>query len=492
MEELYPSPAGYKLSLSAVHSLAEELDDWQKKLPSHLRLDFAQDKPSTSTTGSRSPLLVCVSPTFCPPKSEYVLTLWQSVIYYFIRTLIRRPAVCFAQSGTSSPSILSLVDSAKHIIQLLKLLEERRMSLSISVSKRELVFISGLGLLWQNMDLNPDSKLVKEGQKLLSSAFTLLECEAAETAANFAALVNTVTGLEEGARRSSGEGDRSSQAAGQQSKSKSPEKLRVRVPNSQDADVSQDLRRASHSTAMAASASDLPSTVQSHTSLSASSDQSFHTSAIPLTATDPYPPSDHPKLDFLQLGNCKSEWENILSDIESGHSNIYNGIYGGSECGEPPAAFAALNSAAPHYVHPSQPHHQQQGRQQQQLPPRHYHQQHAVSSNLPPVPTASSVGDTDDWSSEDWPDIGLRSTPTMLNGMVAYSDDDLSQGGVDSIPYNPHHVHHTHHTHHHQSSQNDPDHVGALMIPQTLDSLDGTADFSSSSPDGSWVPQCVI
>ena len=63
LEELYPSPAGYKISLSAVHSLAEELDDWQKKLPDHLRLEFAQDKPSTNITGSRSPLLVCTSAT---------------------------------------------------------------------------------------------------------------------------------------------------------------------------------------------------------------------------------------------------------------------------------------------------------------------------------------------------------------------------------------------------------------------------------------------
>lgn len=63
LEELYPSPAGYEISLPTMHALAEELDDWLKKLPSHLRLEFIQDKPSAIVTGSRSPLLVCLLPT---------------------------------------------------------------------------------------------------------------------------------------------------------------------------------------------------------------------------------------------------------------------------------------------------------------------------------------------------------------------------------------------------------------------------------------------
>ena len=58
LERLYPSSTGYEISLSTIHSLAEELEDWLKKLPSHLRLEFAQDKPSANTTSSRSPLLV--------------------------------------------------------------------------------------------------------------------------------------------------------------------------------------------------------------------------------------------------------------------------------------------------------------------------------------------------------------------------------------------------------------------------------------------------
>ena len=58
LQELYPSPAGYEVSLSTIHSLAEELDNWLKNLAPHLRLEFSQDKPSANVTGSRSPVLV--------------------------------------------------------------------------------------------------------------------------------------------------------------------------------------------------------------------------------------------------------------------------------------------------------------------------------------------------------------------------------------------------------------------------------------------------
>jgi hypothetical protein len=60
MERNYPSASSYDLSLSGIHSLADELDTWLKELPPHLRLQFVQDKPSTNVISSRSPLLVSV------------------------------------------------------------------------------------------------------------------------------------------------------------------------------------------------------------------------------------------------------------------------------------------------------------------------------------------------------------------------------------------------------------------------------------------------
>ncbi|KMU92103.1 FacB [Coccidioides immitis H538.4] len=141
LEELYPSPAGYEISLPTMHSLAEELDDWLKKLPSHLRVEFVQDKPASGFTSGRAPIL------------------------------------------------------------LLKLLEERRMSLTLSINKRELIVLSGLGVLWQSLDLSPDSKLVNYTPH---AAMSLLECESAEAAAEFGAIVSNLS-PEEAQRRASGE-----------------------------------------------------------------------------------------------------------------------------------------------------------------------------------------------------------------------------------------------------------------------------------------------
>jgi hypothetical protein len=58
LEELYPASMTYQLSLKKLRALADELDQWSQDLPSHLRLQFLNDKPSTGVVGCRSPLLV--------------------------------------------------------------------------------------------------------------------------------------------------------------------------------------------------------------------------------------------------------------------------------------------------------------------------------------------------------------------------------------------------------------------------------------------------
>jgi hypothetical protein len=58
LKELYPSGARYELSLEKLRALSDKLDQWSQNLPSHLRLQFKQDKPSTNMVSCRSPLLV--------------------------------------------------------------------------------------------------------------------------------------------------------------------------------------------------------------------------------------------------------------------------------------------------------------------------------------------------------------------------------------------------------------------------------------------------
>jgi hypothetical protein len=63
MTELYPGSASYEISFRTIASLADELEDWQTNLAPHLKLTFAQDKPSTNVTSSRSPILVSLNRT---------------------------------------------------------------------------------------------------------------------------------------------------------------------------------------------------------------------------------------------------------------------------------------------------------------------------------------------------------------------------------------------------------------------------------------------
>lgn len=70
LDYICPSSASYEVSISKIHSIEDELDEWLRNLPPHLRLQFSQDKPSTNVTGSRSPLLVS-----SPPQGVLWITL---------------------------------------------------------------------------------------------------------------------------------------------------------------------------------------------------------------------------------------------------------------------------------------------------------------------------------------------------------------------------------------------------------------------------------
>ncbi|EEP79719.1 FacB protein [Uncinocarpus reesii 1704] len=423
LEQLYPSPTGYEISLPVIHSLAEELDDWLKELPPHLRLEFIQDKPSTGVTSSRSPVL--------------------SIVYYFIRGLIRRPAVCYGKPEIVPPSMLTLVDSAKHIIQLLKLLEERRMSVSVCISKRELIFLSSLGLLWQNMDLPPDSKLAREGQRLLNVAMTLLESESAEVATELGKFVNSLS-PDEAQRQLTGENlqftnETPSSPIKGVSRDTLLQPMRTRFSFSSESDnstcsnnngrpnfmvPSPELSRSVRSSSSHSDSSELADRFKPHRSETSTTDLGMD--YLHLDGDRKQSPSTFNRETGL------SDWEHVLSDMDNGHANIYNGIYGGSECGETPAAFAALASS---YQRPGQ------------IPQHH----------TPPV--VPSLPPQNGWTSTGWPSTNNQGHMPSKHGEVSSTQAPMS------------------------------DAYEAIMI-SNLDAIDENgADFAI--PD-SWIGQCVM
>lgn len=349
LEDLYPSRSGYDVYTSKMRSVAAQLDEWLQNLPPHLRLEFTQDKPSTNVTSSRSPLL--------------------SLVYYFTRSLIHRPAVCFAEEHVRSPSVLALSDSSKHIIQILELLDERRLCLSFSINRKELVLFSGLGLLWQILGVKRDSKLAKESQKLLTTVMGQLESESPAAATEFGTLANTLVSLEIPKRGNvSADKGSSSMSAPTQKPSKSPKKqsLKARLTGSANHDQSTQASPSRRNTISGATLPNAASSLRSPSwqSLpSAQTDQystpQYYTdrgrSSLDL-GTDGRLASSSMGYDLPRAMSCSTpsdvntgaitmaDWEYVLSDMDRGYSNIFTGIYGGKECGEDPGPFASITA----------------------------------------------------------------------------------------------------------------------------------------------------
>ncbi|KAL1862268.1 DNA-binding transcription factor cat8 [Paecilomyces lecythidis] len=427
LEDLYPSPAGYEIPISKLHVLSEQLDEWSKSLPAHLRLEFAQDKPSTNVTSSRSPLL--------------------SMVYYFIRTLIHRPAVCFGDSTIASASVLALSDSSKHMIQILDLLDERRMSLSFCMSRKELVFLSGLGLLWQNMGLKRDSKLAKESQKILATIIDQLESESAGAAAEFTVVANLLISVDgakhEGAVQQSPEMGESSLKSKSPKKQYQPLKSRGSVsgPSGQPTRPESQSRRATITNAS-------PPTPHRHI-------RSSSRSSLP--AQQPEPRINEPSLEYNNFEyfplnadahramSCSdvpknslsmADWEFVVSDMAQGNSNIFTGIYGGKECGEDHGPFASLTAE--------------------------FQQQHPHSLSMAPPATDAHSLSPEAWSSSSG-DLAHNQGVTTQS-VLSYSEESL--GSAEEV--SPLHDIGLHH----QDNVNLMDPFKGIIIPAADDEVD--------------------
>lgn len=82
-----------------------------------------------------------------------------------------------------------LAQSSKHIIQIIQLLEERRMSFSFCLNKNELLLLAGFGLLFQGLNLDRKGKLIQDSQRLLCSVVEILERNNAPGVVDFKKIV---------------------------------------------------------------------------------------------------------------------------------------------------------------------------------------------------------------------------------------------------------------------------------------------------------------
>ncbi|TQB72982.1 hypothetical protein MPDQ_006319 [Monascus purpureus] len=342
LEELYHSEQNYEIVVSKLRSISDQLDEWQRSLPSHLRLEFVQDKPSTNVTSSRSLLL--------------------SLAYYFIRSLIHRPAVCFGSKNIKPPSMLALSSSSKHIVQIMQLLDERRLCLSLSFNRKELVFLSGLALLWQNVDVKRESKIAQESQRLLKAVVDLLKTESMPAAAEFSVLANALMSWDGGKRVTAKLGQAHELLA-------PPQKFSPESPNTQlqawkarmstSAGSGQALKHEAPSRRATVSGGSPPydaNVLKSPNRANLSLTQQGHLSTSDLKVDRSHSlgnsPGNRSEPGLLLPGNLDpgpgplttSDWEYVVSDMDRGFSNIFNGIYGGKECGDDGGPFTSLKT----------------------------------------------------------------------------------------------------------------------------------------------------
>ena len=125
----------------------------------------------------------------------------QALAYDYIRTLIHRPAVGSTLGFEATGSVISLASSSKHIIQIIQLLEERRMAFSFCLDKNGLLLLAGLGLLYQGLELDSKGRLIQDSQRLMCSVIDTLERKGAPGSTDFkrvACAMNTVDRDSEG------------------------------------------------------------------------------------------------------------------------------------------------------------------------------------------------------------------------------------------------------------------------------------------------------
>jgi hypothetical protein len=124
----------------------------------------------------------------------------QALAYYYIRTLIYRPAVGSSLGHKAAPALLSIAESSKHVVQIIQLLEERSMNFSFCLNKCDLLMVCGMTLLYQVIDLKEESKMMKEDERLVNSVIKILDRRNGPGAVDFRRIASRLITVEESAR----------------------------------------------------------------------------------------------------------------------------------------------------------------------------------------------------------------------------------------------------------------------------------------------------
>ena len=113
----------------------------------------------------------------------------KALFYHYNLTLLHRQLILAQSSNLGSASLVSLGQSSKHIVQIIQLLEERRMSFSFCLNKTQLLIMAGFGLLYQTLSLNRGCKLLQDTQRYLFVITSILDRESVPEGEDFKKIV---------------------------------------------------------------------------------------------------------------------------------------------------------------------------------------------------------------------------------------------------------------------------------------------------------------
>jgi len=277
--------------------------------------------------------------------------------------------------------MVAVSDSCKHIVQIVELLDERKLSLSFCLNRNEVLIQAGFGLLFQTLSLDRDGKLIKDCNRLTCVVMDMLDSGTAAGAQEYRRVgcsMIAVPRLEHMPptpvlSRHNSEGMMCAPMDRFRATQKSLKAIAARFSPSALKVIPQDTKEPRRATLPAISPSMGAQANPSLTSLSSIRSEPANALSEPTLSPLSHRSSlsahskrrasnairQNPNIDYLSFGPdplanyalhhgsavtggkevSPADWERLLSSLDNGQQNIYDTIYGG------PPADALLDCA---------------------------------------------------------------------------------------------------------------------------------------------------
>lgn len=273
--------------------------------------------------------------------------------------------------------MVAVGDACKHIVQIVQLLDERKLSFSFCLNRNEVLVQAGFGLLFQTLNLAREGKLIKDCNRLVCTVMDLLERGSAAGSNEFRRIGCSMITVPRAAAptlsRHNSEGSMGAPMDTLRATQKtlkaiaarfSPGAMKAGRPDAHDG------RRATlptlsphvgvHGNPSSTSLSSIrsePHMARSEPTMSPPTNNRASFSMPNKRRPNPTSAA-HRNIDFLSFNNdpltnyslgpttvktevSTSDWERLLGSLDGGQTNIYDNIYGG------PAAEALLDVGGP-------------------------------------------------------------------------------------------------------------------------------------------------